>query len=164
MERKREWLDTTGDKSLSRKWRSSRFGASGDLPSGKNARPEQGDDASDGFNSCLKVGCLWAPLTLVVLFVGLLIWGSVTPMSDEQKAQEVGTACYSAVKQQLKDPSSASLTDTGVVEGDRDGNTWKVEGSGTATNSFGGPSSFTWSCTGFIDSNEDARVTATISE
>jgi uncharacterized membrane protein len=143
MERKREWLDTAGEKSLSRKWRSSRFSSKKIPPASNNAEPEKSDNANDGFDSCLKLGCIWAPLTLVALFVILLIWGSVTPMSEEQEAEEVGTACYTAVKQQLKDPSSASLTDTGVVAGDRDGNTWKVEGTGTATNSFGGPSTVT---------------------
>lgn len=101
------------------------------------------------------------PAFIVVMLLFVWIWGMFSSPSDEVIASEAGTACYTAVKQKLKDPGSASIVDNGVIdEGD---NTWSVNGSGTARNTFGGMSEFTWECTAIWD-DEDEEIRSAIAK
>lgn len=101
------------------------------------------------------------PAFIVVMLLFVWIWGMFSSPSDEVIASEAGTACYTAVKQKLKDPGSASIVDNGVIdEGD---NTWSVNGSGTARNGFGGMSEFTWECTAIWD-DEDEEIRSAIAK
>lgn len=105
------------------------------------------------------MGCL-LPLAcaglLVILLIGGSIWVSIAGPSEESMAEDFGTACYSEVKSQLKDPESASLTDSGVqVIDSGDNPNFKLSGTGRSRNSFGGMATFSWECTGFYSSHSD---------
>ena len=89
----------------------------------------------------------------------------ISKPSEEQKAEEFGTACYEEVRAQFKNPSSANLIDTGVeVVGAESATTnFRLEGTGSGMNGFGGYSTVTWTCTGFYsDSSEKAYANATV--
>ena len=85
--------------------------------------------------------------------------------SEEQKAERFGTACYEEARAQFKNPDSANLMDTGVEVVDSSGENvnFKLEGTGSGMNGFGGYSTVTWSCVGFYsETNGEVYATATV--
>lgn len=85
--------------------------------------------------------------------------------SEEQKAEEFGSACYEEARAQFKNPDAAILSDTGVTVVDDSGNdtNFKLEGTGSGVNGFGGYSTVTWSCVGFYSETSDrAYASATV--
>lgn len=110
---------------------------------------------------------LGIPAAAIALFVIWLIvafvWSSVAGPSDEYKAEQFGTACYEKAKEQFKNPESAQLTDTGitVVDETEDSTNYKLSGTGSGMNGFGGYSTVTWECEGnFNNVTEQAYVNA----
>lgn len=102
-------------------------------------------------------------ILLVALLIGGSIYAAVEGPSDEYKAEQFGTACYEDARSQFKNPESAQLTDTGVkVVGAESASTnYRLEGTGSGMNGFGGYSTVTWSCTGYYsEADEEASVQA----
>lgn len=102
---------------------------------------------------------------LVALLIGGSIWSAVAGPSDEYKAEQFGTACYNEARTQFKDPESANLADSGVevVGAESAATNYRLDGTGSGINGFGGYSTVTWSCTGyFSEADGEAHVTATV--
>ena len=110
-----------------------------------------------------NVGIVLGALVVVGLISGGIQW--MSKPSEEQKAEEFGTACYTDAKAQFKNPESANLTDTGVqvVDSGGEDSNFKLEGTGSGMNGFGGYSTVTWSCAGFYsETRGEAYVHATV--
>lgn len=102
-----------------------------------------------------------------LVVVGLISAGFkwMSAPSDEQKAEKFGTACYEEARAQFKNPDAAILSDTGVTVVDDSGNdtNFKLEGTGSGINGFGGYSTVSWSCVGFYSETSDkAYANATV--
>ena len=110
-----------------------------------------------------NVGIVIGALAVVALISGGIQW--LSKPSEEQKAERFGTACHEEARAQFKNPDSANLMDTGVEVVDSSGENvnFKLEGTGSGVNGFGGYSTVTWSCVGFYSETSDrAYANATV--
>lgn len=110
-----------------------------------------------------NVSVVLGGIVVVALISGGIQW--LSKPSEEQKAERFGTACYEEARAQFKNPDSANLVDTGVEVVDSSGENvnFKLEGTGSGMNGFGGYSTVTWSCVGFYsETNDEVYATATV--
>lgn len=133
----------------------------------REARAAAEKKAADGKSGTrIAIGCLGVIALLLGGCWALTQAGRGGGTSPEAERHGVTRVCEKAVKQQLKDPGSATFDWSGVTPSGGDARVFRYDGSGTvrATNSFGGTAAHNFTCTGtYTVSTGEAKATAKLS-